>query len=546
MKVSYGKTVRGRPQKIINIVDLFSGGGGWSTGAKQACKAMGYTEKIIGLNHNPVAINTYNINHPLHLGLEAELFETDPALIQLTEMDFLIASPTCTHFSVALGGKPRSEQLRSQPDIVTRWVEVHRPKYMLMENVSEFRKWGPLYKRGPNKDKPIKHKKGTLYRKWLREIKALGYTVEDTDLVAADYGDPTTRKRLFLVATRHDMPKFEFPEPTHTKEEWVAAREIIDWSLKGKSIFRRKKPLSKKTLDRIWKGLQKYCKEEFKPFLAMMYGNSDAADLENPLPTITAGGETGGVNHYLAEPFILETAFPGERDPESTDEPLKTQTAQQSKALAEFLINISHTKAKPEHSVRDAAEPMPTQTTKEEFAFGEAHLIKLRGECSSADLDEPCPTITAGGTHIALSEAFLLGQQSGAAPRSVDEPTPTVAAAGAISVSAPFIVKFYGTANTADPDNPLPTVTCKDRFGVVHTFGLDVRFRMLQPHELAAAMSFPKDYVFQGSKKDQVRMIGNAVAVKTAKNMVMAVLKAYENRNLSSEQSLKNIKEVLA
>jgi DNA (cytosine-5)-methyltransferase 1 len=533
MQVSYGKPVRGRPVKTINIVDLFSGGGGWSTGAKQACKEKGYVEKIIGLNHNPVAINTYNINHPLHLGLEAELFETDPALIQLTEVDFLIASPTCTHFSVALGGKPRSEQLRSQPDIVTRWMKVHRPKYMLMENVSEFRKWGPLYKRGPKKDRVIPHKKGIFFRKWVKEVEALGYTIKDTDLVAADFGDPTTRKRLFLVATRHDMPEFEFPEPTHTKEDWIPARDIIDWSLEGKSIFRRKKPLSQKTLDRIWKGLQKYCKDEFKPFLTMMYGTSNSVDIENPLPTVTAES----VHHYLAEPCILETAFPGERNPDSVDDPLKTQTAQQSKALAEFLINISHTKAKPEHSIRDAEKPMPTQTTQEEFAMCESHLIHYYGgegaEDRSSGVDDPIHTITAGGNRFALSQAFLLGQQSGAAPRGVDEPVPTVSTAGAISVSAPFIVKFYGTATTADPDNPLPTVTCKDRFGVVHTFGLDVRFRMLQPHELAAAMSFPKDYVFEGSKKDQVRMIGNAVAVKTAKNMVLAALHAYDKRELT-------------
>jgi DNA (cytosine-5)-methyltransferase 1 len=386
--------------------------------------------------------------------MEAELFAADPSKILLDRLDILIASPECTHHSNARGGAPKCDQSRSQAYIVYDWAKCHKPKIVLIENVVEWQTWGPLYKIGHKKGTPISSKKGSLFRKFCKDMKALGYVMNSQEVIAANYGAPTTRKRLFVTFTREDIAVFKFPQTTHSKgENWKAARDIIDWELEGTSIFRRKKPLVDKTLDRIWHGMTKYCKEEFKPFLAMMYGQSNTSDLDNPLPTITAGGENGGVNHYLAEPF---------------------------------MINISHSKAPPQGMVRSTEEPMPTQVTREEFAL--------------------CET-----------KAFMLGQQSGATPRRVEEPAPTIATAGAISLIEPFIVKFYGTARTASIDSPLPTVTCQDRFGVVTTYGLDIRFRMLQPHELAAAMGFPVYYEFQGTKRDMVKQIGNAVAVDPAR-----------------------------
>jgi len=493
---------------VLNVVDLFSGGGGWSEGAKQAAKARNVRLRSLGLNHWDLAIKTYKHNHPKHNAMEAELFTADPGKVMLDVVDVLIASPECTHHSNALGGVPRCEQSRSQADIVVTWTRSKMPKYVLNENVCEWAGWGPLYKRGPKKGLPIKHKKGTLFRKYCRDMCALGYTMQKRELIAADYGDPTTRKRLFVVFTRNDMAPYEFPAATHRKgESWVPAKDIIDWDIEGKSIFQRKKPLVDKTLDRIWHGMTKYCKEEFKPFLAQMYGNSNTADLNNPLPTVTAGGKNGGVNQYLAEPFLVETSFPGKRSAEDVDKPLSTQTTRQSKALAQ------------------------------------PYLVKLRGTSNTAPIDEPAPTITAGGNHLAVAEpflvnishskskppgmvrtteepmytlvtreelalceprAFVLGQQSCAAPRSVDQPV--------------------GTAKTASLDSPLPTVTCQDRFGVVTVYGLDIRFRMLQPHELSAAMGFPEEYEFSGSKRDQVKQIGNAVAVNIAKAMFGATL----------------------
>jgi DNA (cytosine-5)-methyltransferase 1 len=448
----------------INVVDLFSGGGGWSEGAKQAAAERDIRLQSLGLNHWDIAIKTYNKNHPSHYAMEAELFEADPSRLVLDGVDILIASPECTHHSNARGGTPRCAQSRSQAYIVHNWTQTHLPKMVLIENVVEWKTWGPLYSRGPKKGTAIKSKKGTFYNRFCKDMKDLGYSMESKEVVAADYGAPTTRKRLFVVFTREDVPAFTFPDSTHTKgESWVPAKEIIDWELEGTSIFQRKKPLSDKTLDRIWHGIQRYCKEEFKPFLTMMYGTSNSVDIEKPLSTVTAQS----VHHYLAEPL---------------------------------MVNISHSKAKPTGMTRSTEEPFPTQVTREEIALAEPHLIPYED-----------------GNRCALSEAFLLGQQSGAVARDVESPVPTIATAGAISFVEPFLVKFYGTAKSASLDNPLPTVTCVDRMGIVTTYGLDVRFRMLQPHELSAAMGFPEEYEFEGTKRDKVKQIGNAVAVAPAK-----------------------------
>jgi DNA (cytosine-5)-methyltransferase 1 len=470
--------------RIVNVIDLFCGGGGWGQGMQQAANKRDVILNGMGYNHWDLAIETYKTNLGAESGRVADLYELSPDAIEQYGLDILIASPECTHHSNAAGGKPKNDQSRSQAYIAYRWTKRHRPKYVLFENVVEWRNWGPIYKRGPNKNKPIKHKKGVTYRKFVRDMCALGYNVVEQEVIAANYGDPTTRKRLFVVFSRKDMRPFEVPAITHTEDNWVPARTIIDWNLKGKSIFRRKKPLADKTLDRIWHGLNKYCKPELRPFLTMMYGNSNSVSIDKPCPTITAGGDTGGVNHYLADPAI---------------------------------INISHSSSRPPGMVRNVNRPLFTQLTTEELALAE-YIVETAypGHARTPEnVDQPLRTVTGQQTK-ALIEAFLLGQQSGAVARGVDQPCPTISTAGAISFVEAFLIKFYGTAKTASLNQPLPTITCQDRFGLVYTYQFDILFRMLAPHELAAAMSFPSDYHFAGSKRNQVKMIGNAVAVLTA------------------------------
>lgn len=247
-------------------------------------------------------------------------------------------------------------------------------------------------------------------------------------------------------------------------ERWVPARDIIDWSIQGQSIFTRKKPLAKRSLDRIAHGLKKFGGRNAEPFLVMLYGTSNSRSINDPLPTITAKGQ----HIALCEPFLLPQQA-GRKDQlyvRSVDQPLSTIATAGAEALVEpFLFPIDHA--------------------------------------------------SAGGNMA----------------RSIDKPLPTVITQQNYCLCEPFIVKYYGAGDSIkDTNHPLDTVTTKDRFGLVEPeigqYGLDIRYRMLQPHELAAAQGFPKDYKFTGNKGEQVKQIGNAVPGKTAKALCRALLAA--------------------
>ena len=304
----------------FRFVDLFCGGGGSITGAINALRAAGESYEGRGFNHWKTAIQTIQANHPeivpdfnracapIESILPDEIFPVDP-----TRIDVLWASPSCTHHSVAAGGKPRSNQLRSQPEYLLPYLRLTRCRRMFVENVKELRDWGPildkdmtykgrLYKAG-NADP---RKKGIFFNLWYREIKASGYNVEMEVLNAADYGAATSRERLIVQAVRKSSgDRIVWPEPTHTREPgllsgsyrpWRSAAEIIDWSIPGESIFDRKKPLCTNTLRRIEAGIRKYWGAWAEPFLIVLRGtseraiNSTAIPLSAPLPTLTAGG----------------------------------------------------------------------------------------------------------------------------------------------------------------------------------------------------------------------------------------------------------------
>jgi len=446
----------------IVAVDLFCGCGGTSTGLYNACHATGKQVDLLAINHWPVAIATHQANHPAarHLCARLESIRPEDA-IPGGRVNILVASPECTHHSVARGGKPVNDQLRSSAWLVLRWLESLRVDNLLIENVREFRDWGPVGSNG----KPLKSRKGETYRAWLNALRSFGYEVDDRILNAADYGDPTSRERLFVLA-RKGRKAIKWPEPSHGApgnlyglQPYRTAREVIDWSIKGKSIFGRKKPLAPSTMARIAAGLKRYGGANAKPFLVMLYGTGEARDIDRPMPTITGGGNHTG----LCEPFVVTLTHNGGDD-------------------------------------------------------NRAHSI-----------DKPMPTIT--GAHrgeMALVEPFLLGQQSCAAPRDVDQPVPTIATAGAISLVEPFLVKYYGAGEgVSSTDDPVPTITTKDRFGLVEISGkyqIDIRFRMLQPHELAAAMSF-ENYTFTGTKTQQTKQIGNAVPVRLAQALCTSLMR---------------------
>lgn len=445
--------------KTVLAADLFCGAGGTSTGLAQACADQGKRTRLLAINHWRTAIETHAANHPWADHLCESLDNVDPRkLVPGGRLHLMVASPECAHHSLARGGKPCSDQSRATAWHILRWAEALYVEAILIENVREFQNWGPIGADG----RPLKSKRGETFRAFVGALQSLGYRVEWRVLNAADYGDATTRKRLFIQARRGNK-RISWPEPTHAQDPdsnlfgrrlvWRAAREIIDWTLTGNSIFDRKRPLAPATLGRIAEGLHRFGGKAAKPFLVTLRNHVAPRSTKEPLPAILAQG-----NHLaLCEPFLMSLTHGGR--------------------------------------VHSAGKPLPTITAAN------------RGE-------------------LGLVEPFVLGQQSCAAPRPLSRPLPTIAGAGAISLVEPFLVPYYGTGVPSPVHDPVPTVTSKDRFGLVVPRDWDIRFRMLQPHELAAAMGFPADYRFAGNRGDQVRQIGNAVPVGTAKALCMAVLEA--------------------
>ncbi len=489
----------------LEIADLFCGAGGTSTGAAQAAESLGRAVRITAVNHWPVAVETHSANHPSARHLCASLDSLNPRdLYRPGQLDILWASPECTHHSLARGGMPINDQSRATAWCVTRWAEALRPAVILVENVPEFVTWGPIGSNG----RPLASRKGEIFRSWVRTLEAIGYRVDWRILCAADYGDPTTRRRLFIQAVR-GRRSITWPDPTHSasgeaelfrgKAPWRGAREIIDWSLAGESIYERQRPLSPKTMARIEAGLRKF---GVQPFIVPQHSNPTPKLTSEPVPTLCAEGS----GPKLIQPFLVQLRGTSITQCASSakgiDQPVGTLTAGGGHhGLVEpFLINTAH------------AGP------------GRRPL----------GVNEPVPTVAGNRGDLALCEPFLLPQQSGGQLRPVSQPAPTISTAGAIALTEPFLVKYYGTGGANSVDEPLDTVTTKDRHALVRpqvvvdgeTFSLDIRFRMLQPHELAAAQGFPKDYKFSGTKTEQVKQMGNAVCPGVARALVRAVLQA--------------------
>jgi DNA (cytosine-5)-methyltransferase 1 len=516
--------------KVIHAADLFCGAGGTSTGLARACESLGMGLSLIAVNHWDIAIKTHTANHPTAQHLCTSLDSVDPRkVVPSGHLHLLVASPECTHHSIARGGKPVSDQSRSTAWHVLRWAEALRIDSILIENVREFRDWGPIGTNG----RPLKTKRGDTYRAFLNSLRSLGYVVEDRILNAANYGDPTTRERLFIIARRGRRP-ITWPDASHAAdgrlpmglEKWKAAREIIDWSLVSQSIFTRKRPLAPATLARIEAGLRKFGGANAEPFIAVLRRHGNGRSVDQPLPTLTAGGEHMG----LCEPFVI-----GQQScaaPRSVNKPLPTIATAGAISLVQPFVAILRGQSK----VRSIEQPLSTlSTTGAHHALVEPFLVtanhgtdKREGPGQyrrrSHSTDKPIPTLT-GSKQFGLVEPFLVpffGERDGQLPRvhSVDDPLPTVTSHGAGGLVEPFISKYYGTGKAKPVSEPLDTITAKDRFALVTVDGnevtLDIRFRMLQPHELARAMSFDDDYLFSGTREQRVKQIGNAVPVNLA------------------------------
>lgn len=577
------------------VADLFCGAGGSSTGALLAFQRLGLEMDLVCANHWATSIETHWRNHPQARHYCQDISTVRPHIVVPEGyLDLLMASPTCTHHSPARGGKPTSDQQRSDPWHIITWLTELRVKRMIIENVWEFVKWGPV---DPVTMRPVKEREGEYFRAWIDTVRKLGATsIEWPKLNAADYGGATTRQRFFAFF-RFDGKPLLWPVATHAKrsdaaakglQPWRPARDIIDWSIKGRSIFGRKVPLAPKTLARILAGAQKFFWPEILigmivaelqrslvhalrysfarrhtaradlrmrhrkrvrlyaawlrkaradqvqggageavPMLVTLRNNADGRSLSAPVPTLAANGTHVG----LAEPIILST---GSGAPRASSQPLPTCTTGGAGS-----------------DDPGCARPM----------LAEPIILNRHGEngyVRAHTVDDPAPTADCRGAGY-LVEPFMLSRHGDGAPRSTGEPTPTQVA----KHSHVLISPYYGTGSgetCRSAEEPLPVATTKARFGMVVPITHDDRANRardvdLDPlatlttanrgelalvsaetavrYDVLFRMLEPHElagamgfvgYRFAGNKTEQVKQIGNAVSVEQMEANVYAIM----------------------
>lgn len=493
------------------VVDLFAGGGGASLGIARA-----YRHPDVAVNHNPIAIAVHQANHPETLHYTCDVFEVDPLeATQGRPVGVLWASPDCRHHSKAKGGKPRSKKIRGLAWVVVKWARACKPRLIHLENVEEFADWGPLDKDG----KPCPVRKGLTFRRWKRQLEALGYVVEHRELVAADYGAPTIRKRLYVIA-RCDGRPIVWPKPTHHKTgagglaKWRAAAECIDWTLPARSIFDRERPLAVNTCRRIAKGLWRHVLTAAEPFIVGVggrMGQSPERPVSAPFQTVTTKADSCIAEHVLA-PFLTEHANASNQRVFSAEEPLRTQVAQvKGGHFALVAGHLASLRGTEETHLKGEALHDPLRTVAAEgthHALVAATMVQTgygerEGQAPRAlDIQAPLGTVVAGGVRHAVVQAAFLEQANGGFydgfGRPLDAPQGTVCAQGSSQrlVSA-YMVKFYSSGGQWQGcDEPMHTVPTKDRMGLVQV--LKVPAPAFAPELQAAARTcaaFLREYL---------------------------------------------------
>lgn len=509
------------------IVDLFAGGGGASTGIEEA---LGRPVDI-AVNHDPDAVSMHRLNHPAAEHFIADVYEVDPiAVCRGRRVRLLHASPDCTHFSQARGGQPRSRTIRALSWVVHKWAGRVRPDVITLENVEQILQWSPLVAK---RDKatgrvvkldgtiaergervpidqqclvPDKHRLGHNWRHFVAGLRAMGYRVQWKRLRACDYGAPTIRTRLFLVARRDGQP-IRWPEPTHAakpkrgQRAWRSAAECIDFAMPCPSIFTRKRPLAESTMRRIAKGVQRYVLDAAEPFIVPIanWSGENVQPGSEPLRTVTAHPKGGAF--AVCAPTIVQTGY-GERE-------------------------------------------------------GQAPRVPGVGK--------PLGTIVAGGCKHALATAFLEQANTGLVGHDARKPISTIVGtgstqrlvectlsaddeAGAQRVAA-FLMRYHGLGGQhGDLRDPATTITTKDRLALVTVVIrgtpyviVDIGLRMLQPRELYRAQGFPDRHVIDHghdgrtfSKSAQVRMVGNSVSPPPMAALVRANLGVHASREATA------------
>lgn len=566
------------------VIDSFAGGGGASLGIAWA---LGRAPDI-AINHDPLALAMHEANHPSTRHIAEDVCTADlRKLVGKRAVGLLWASPDCKDFSRAKGDKPVSKAIRSLAWVVVKWADQIGPDCIILENVREFAEWGPVlpawqcqacdwrgtegqakraaarrrcprcnslrlrvtekYMRDPTR-------KGITFKRWCGRLRSLGYDVQHRVLNAADFGAPTHRRRLFLVARRDGKP-IVWPEPTHGDPKkldamplfnilkpWRTAAECIDWSLPCPSIFERKKDLRPATLRRIAMGIKRYVLENPQPFIVGVggrMGQSPEASVRAPMNTITAKNDRG-----IVVPYLTPMTHSGERRPLSIEEPVPTiTTAKRGEVAVTSPILVRYNGAKSDGDVRAQSpdEPISTIDTQNRFAVVSPTLIQTGyGEREGQEprvpgIEKPLGSVVAGGAKHALVSAFLAKHFGGVVGHGVDQPASTITsidhhglvAANLVHMnhgekqwSRPdeplrtvpaggnhaalvysFLIRYFGTAIGQHVTDPLFTITGKDRFGLVLVtvagepyYIADIGMRMLVPRELARAQGFPDTY----------------------------------------------------
>ncbi|MBE5798349.1 MAG: DNA cytosine methyltransferase [Clostridiales bacterium] len=534
------------------FVDNFAGGGGASTGIEIA---IGRSVDI-AINHDPAAIAMHRANHPTTKHYIEDVWAVDPVeACEGRPVALAWFSPDCKHHSRAKGGKPVDKNIRGLAWVAVKWARRVHPRVIMLENVEEFQSWGPLKKN----NRPDPRRAGETYRRFLRHLQREGYRVETRLLRACDYGAPTIRKRFFLIA-RCDGKPIVWPEPTHAepgtlevvagfKKPWIPVADVLDFNLPCPSIFasseeifkqygiRAVRPLSEKTMRRIARGIMKFVINNPRPFIVqvnhggdnfrgqavedpldtitakhgtgvvtpvLMCNNENAAgsDARNPIGTITTGG-----HHMMIAPNLIqyhdEQAGDNVRG-QHIDEPIRTVDASNRYGLVSTFISKYYggvTGSSPE-------APLSTVTAIDHNAMCAVHVTQFNNHCDGQPVDQPLNTVTAGIGHFAEVKAFL--------------------------------IKYYSSGDSSAPcDKPAPTVTAKDRMGLVTVHGqdyqiVDIGLRMLTPRELFDAQGFPADYIIdvdadgkEYPKSEQVARCGNAVCPPIPAALVRANLPEY-------------------
>lgn len=541
------------------IVDNFAGGGGASTGIEMA---TGYSVDI-AINHDPEAIKMHKANHPNTKHYCENVWEVDPVkACNGHPVGLAWFSPDCKHFSKAKGGKPVEKNIRGLAWVVLKWTALVRPRVIMLENVEEFQTWGPCipirdkdtgrvivnmagrHDRAKNEPRtrvadpgevvpvdrqmfqPDPKRRGQTYKKWRKQLEALGYAIDTKELVAADYGAPTMRKRFFMIA-RCDGKPIVWPEPTHgpadseevkegLRKPYVGAYTQLDFSLPCPSIFdtaeeikkkygiRAVRPLAPKTMDRIARGLKKFV-------------------LDNP------------------EPFIIQCNHGGERRPNDIREPMPTITGKHGYGIVEpYMVQIGQTGFTKDRS-KDVREPITTIVSKNEHCLISPTLIQYhsetaQGEVRGQEIDDPLMTVD-GSNRYGLATSFLSKFYKSGIGQDEREPLHTITtSAGHFGEVRAFLIKYYGQGTGQDVKEPLDTVTSRDRFGLVTINGtdykiVDIGLRMLEPRELYGCQGFPDDYIIDHDytgktypRSEQVRRCGNAVCPPIPAALVKANL----------------------